>query len=225
MRSKFLRTQQEAGNAVSIFLEIPENSYSWIPGQYISIAFVEGDDSHDNKHWFTIASAPEKQFIQITTRDTKSPFKNHLLNLKEGDEVIISKPSGDFVWRDSLEPKIFITGGIGITPFHSILESRKINNLKTPVHLIYVNRDDNYVFKNELDSMSTAMPELKITYLVGQIDVNLLTSADSQLMTSLIYLSGPEPMVEAVGNQLLANGVDEKRLVRDWFPGYDSSNF
>lgn len=225
MKTKFIRIEQEASNAVSIFLDLPESNYSWTAGQYISFAFNDNDDSHDNKHWFTIASAPEDKIIQITTRNTNSPFKTHLLNLKEGDELLISEPSGDFVWKESDEPKIFIAGGIGITPFHSIISSRKQNNLKTNTHLIYVNRDDNFVYKAELDSLSTSMPELKITYLVGQLDIITLESADAKLKESLIYLSGPEPMVDAVGNELIASGVDEKLLIRDWFPGYDANNF
>lgn len=225
MKTKFLRTQQEAGNAFSVFFELPNQQYSWEAGQYISLAFKEDDDSHDNKHWFTIASAPEEKIIQITTRDTKSTYKNNLLNLNEGDEVNISEPSGDFIWRESTAPKVFIAGGIGITPFHSIIQSRMLNKLETPAHLIYINRDVDYVFKDELDSIIKDMPKLKITYQIGKIDMNLLSSLEANLKQSLIYLSGPEPMVESVGNELLSSGIEQNLLVRDWFPGYDADNF
>lgn len=221
MKTKFIESKSEAGNAKSFLFELPNGAYTWVPGQYIALSFVDGDDSHDNKHWFTIASAPVSNQIQITTRLTDSAFKNKLNSLKPGDEVIITEAEGDFFWNKSEKPVVLIAGGIGITPYHSILSAMPGIN----AHLIYVNRDDNYVFKEELENIQSTNPNLKISYLKGAIDRQMLESAEPNLYSSLVYLSGPEPMVEAVGNNLLESGLKEESLVRDWFPGYDDTTF
>lgn len=221
MKTKYIESKSEAGNAKSFLFELPNGAYTWVPGQYIALSFVDGDETHDNKHWFTIASTPASNHIQITTRLTDSIFKNKLKSLKPGDEVIITEAEGDFIWKESEKPTVFIAGGIGITPYHSILSSKTDIN----AHLIYVNRDDNYVFKEELENIQSQNPNLKISYLKGSIDSQMIENAEPNLYSSLVYLSGPEPMVEAVGNNLLEKGLEGDSLVRDWFPGYDDTTF
>lgn len=226
MESKLIRSEKDSGNAVSYYFELPSDNYEWIAGQYTALMFQNNNDSHDNKHWFTIASAPETKQIQITTRsNTTSPFKNKLGLLQDGDSVYLAGAEGDFVWQESQLPKVFIAGGIGITPFHSILESLSINKQDSDIHLVYVNRDDNYVLKDKLTSFQNSIPSLKITYLKGPITKDLIISEVPNLNNSLVYLSGPEPMVESVGNDLIASGLNDSQLKRDWFPGYDSTNF
>ena len=225
MKAKFISLRHEAGNAVSFFFDLPTSNYTWVPGQYLSLSFNENDDSHDNKHWFTIASAPESKQIQITTRDTGSAFKTRLKDLRAGTEVFISAPEGDFTWRHTDLPIVFVAGGIGITPFHSMLESRFMNNKNTNAHLVYINRDENYVLKDKLEKYKTAMPSLKIDYQTGQVDNQLITNVVPNINQSLVYLSGPEPMVESVGAELITSGLNENQLIRDWFPGYNDTNF
>jgi len=225
MKAKFINLRHETGNAVSVFFDLPTNNYTWVPGQYIALSFNENDGSHDNKHWFTIASAPESKQIQITTRDTGSAFKTRLKDLEAGTEVFISAPEGDFTWRHTNLPIVFVAGGIGITPFHSMLESRFMNNQDVDAHLAYINRDENYVFKDKLEKYKTGMPSLKIDYQTGKIDKELITNVVPNINQSLVYLSGPEPMVESVGAELITSGLNENQLIRDWFPGYDSTNF
>ena len=221
MKIKFIKTKVEAGNAKSYFFEVPDASFNWVPGQYTSLAFIENDESHDNKHWFTIASHPESNQIQITTRHTGSLFKNKLDSLKTDDKVTMTTPEGDFIWKESDKPIVLIAGGIGITPYHSMLSYKSDTN----AHLIYVNRDKNYVFKEELEAINSNNPNLKISYLTGVVDRQLIESLEPNLYSSLVYLSGPEPMVESVGTELIQNGLSEENLVRDWFPGYDNTSF
>lgn len=221
MKTKFIESKPEAGNARSFYFELPNDIYSWVPGQYIALSFVDNDESHDNKHWFTIASAPATKKIQVTTRLTDSVFKNKLNSLKPGDEVIVTEAEGDFVWKESEKPIVFVAGGIGITPFHSILSA----NPDIKAHLIYVNRDENYVYKDQLEDIKLNNPDFKISYLFGAVNKQMLENADSNLYESLVYLSGPEPMVELVGSELISSGLGEDSIVRDWFPGYDDTTF
>ena len=226
MKIKLLRSIQETGNAYSYFFSLPSKDFKWIAGQYVSLTLGDThNDTKQNTHWFTIASAPESREIQITTRISDSPFKSILSKLSLGSEVTITKPEGDFIWKDSNRPAVFIAGGIGITPFNSILQSRKLNNLNTRAHLIYINRDENYIFKDSFEEIKSLMPGLSITYLIGGLTLQRITETIPDINNSVVYFAGPEPMVESIGNELIGAGLSKESLVRDWFPGYDEKNF
>lgn len=221
MKTKYLYCKQESGNAKSFYFALPDPNYFWVAGQYISLSFIENDESDNNRHWFTIASAYNSKFIQITTRMSGSIYKSKLDELKDGDEVYISAPNGDFILDKPTKPVVFVAGGIGITPYHSMLS----DNSNIEAHLIYVNRDDNYVFKEFLENLTNNNPNLRISYLKGQVNADVLESTNDILYDSIVYLSGPEVMVESVGDELINRGLDTTSLKRDWFPGYDDKTF
>jgi len=221
MKTKFIESIKEASNAKSFYFELPNSSFTWTPGQYTSLSFEENNDSNDNLHWFTIASDQRSGKVQITTRISGSSYKNRLDSLRAGDEVYLSSPEGDFIWEETTKDIVFIAGGIGITPFHSML----VSNSQLKAHLIYVNRSEDFIFKKELDRIKNSNQNIKISYLIGAVEKEILEKAEPNLYDSLVYLSGPEPMVESIGNKLIESGLSENNLKRDWFPGYDNSSF
>ena len=72
---------------------------------------------------FTIASAPTENMVRLTMRisDQPSDFKKAMLELKQGMRVKMSGPVGGFNLNDN-SPSLLIAGGIGITPFRSIVK-------------------------------------------------------------------------------------------------------
>lgn len=205
----------------------PEQPINWVAGQYLRLELPnKAENKHDREHWFTISSAPEENYIQITTRVTSSVFKQALNSLKTGDSVIIDSIDGDFVWQENDIEKVFIAGGIGITPFRSILTSRKLQKLPTKVHLIYAGRSQNFAFSSEFDEFAAKNTDLKVTYLSGKsLDIELLLKTVPNLLEKLVYISGPEPMVEELGARLKSSGLPENALKQDWFPGYDVNSY
>ncbi len=66
--------------------------------------------------------------------------------LPVGAEIEADGPEGDFVVTDPKRNYIFVAGGIGITPFRSILADADHNGHKLKVHLLYGNHDNRYPF-------------------------------------------------------------------------------
>ncbi|HSX07118.1 MAG TPA: FAD-dependent oxidoreductase [Candidatus Saccharimonadia bacterium] len=197
-------------------------------GQYVQIELPhDNPDDEGTKRWFTNSAAPYEGIMQITTRVTNSTFKQALSKLEVGDTLqLIASPDGDFVWQDSDLPIVFIAGGIGITPFRSILKQRAHDQLPLNVTLIYGNRTNDIPFKEELDSWVANDNQLKIEYIVGEpLTAEKLATLLPNLNNSLVYLSGPEPMVEALGNELKANGLPESQFKHDSFPNYTENNY
>lgn len=222
----FYESIPREGNARS-FVFTPDKPVSWQAGQYTHFAlkFDDVDERGDNR-WFTISSAPSEQNIMITTRiDTEhgSSFKRALLALKPGDKVEADTPEGDFVVDDPSRNLIFIAGGIGITPFRSILTEAVAQGEPLNVDMLYANRSPEVAFQAELNELQEANPHLNIRYVIDpeKLDEALLKQKISEAENPLVYISGPEPMVEALTDQVAGLGVAKENIRSDYFPGYE----
>lgn len=227
VRLSLSEKQQVAGNAWS-FRFTPSQPLTWRAGQYIWVELPhEHPDAEGTRRWFTISSAPYEQIVQITTRITDSSFKQALQALPMGGELeLLEKPDGDFVWQDSPLPLVFVAGGIGITAFHSILKQRIHDNLPLTVTLVYGNRDTDIPFKDELEQWATDNPQFKIHYATGMpLTTESLLEIEPNLNQSLVYISGPEPMVKALGDTLMHQGLPQSQLRLDALPHYSQQNF
>lgn len=218
---KLLKSYDEVGNIRTFVFET--GGTSWKPGQYqtYKLAQVEGDDDAKQR-FFTIASAPSEAEIHISTRVSDSAFKQALNSLKPGDVIEAHDVDGDFTWEDD-QPVVLVAGGIGVTPYRSILLERSKQGQPLNAHLLYFGRDDNFAFRGEFDELVKRHSELKIDYIVGeQISADNILRYALEAKEQTTYLSGPEPMVDAVGEDLKAKGVN---LKQDWFPGYDDTTY
>lgn len=226
MQFKFIEKVYENSDIWSFRFQ-SEYPINWIAGQYLRLELpVLTENKHDREHWFTISSTSKEGYAQITTRVSSSSFKQSLDKLKLGDPIIIDSIDGDFIWQDSDKETIFIAGGIGITPFRSILADRNYKKLPINLHLIYAGRDDKFAFKEEFDAIQANNPDFKVTYISGkQLTAELLLETEPELLKKVIYISGPEPMVEALGVSLKEAGLPDSSLKQDWFPGYEEDSY
>lgn len=204
------------------------NAADWQAGQYVHVNLPhDNPDEEGTERWFTNSAAPYEGIVQITTRVSQTTFKQALAALEPGDTLEqMDGPEGDFVWEDSTLPVVFIAGGIGVTPFRSILKQRAHDNQPLNVSLIYGSRTDEVPFKDELTQWTAADPNLKVHYAVGTpLTAESLAGFVPEINQSLVYLSGPEPMVESLGESLKQHGLPETQLKQDFFPNYDATNY
>lgn len=201
---------------------------SWTPGQFIRVELPhDNPDSEGTKRWFTISSTPHDGYIQITTRVTDTTFKQALAALPIGSTInLVEQPDGDFVWQESEKPLVFIAGGIGITPFYSMLKARGHSGQPVSATLIYNGRTDELPFKVEFEEASRRHPEFKVHYVIGeQLTTEKLTELVPNISSSQVYISGAESMVEALGRQLEENGLANDNLHQDFFPHYNEESY
>ena len=211
---------------VTTFIFTPDAPVSWKAGQFLEYHLPHPDkDDRGDVRWFTISAPPFEQHPQITTRFTAqkgSSFKRALKDLAIGDTIEVKTPEGEFVIENPDAHYVFVAGGIGITPFRSILQQADHDGLRLNVDLLYANRSDEFVFKGELDELAARNPKLKLHYIVApqRIDEQLLAEYNQKDPKAIFYVSGPEPMVEALDATLKGIGVPEERITNDFFPGY-----
>jgi len=226
MKLKFIGSHPVTGNVVSFVFE-PEAAITWEPGQYMHYVLPHPQaDDRGTERWFTNSAAPSEGRVMISTRidsEHGSSFKRALLALKAGDEVEADGPEGDFTAEDESRNYIFVAGGIGITPFRSILQEAHAQGKQLKVDLLYANRDQNIPFQDELEKLTADNPNLKVDYVVQprSLTAEVIKQHADNTDNPLIYLSGPAPMVKSFAEELKNLGVDEAAVKLDDFPGYE----
>lgn len=226
MKLQFVSKIKETADVTSFIFQYPEGS-SYTAGQFFHyVLHHRPTDDRGSDRFFTNAAAPFEKQVRITTRETKdtgSTFKKKLFSLVEGKSIEVSNISGDFTLTDLNKEYIFLAGGIGITPFRSILVQLAHEGTMPNITLVYANRDkESIVYKEELEDLANKFPALQIQYIFSpvHIDENKIRELIPDFARKIFYVSGPEPMVDALGESLKAMGLPEENLKQDWFPGY-----
>jgi ferredoxin-NADP reductase len=222
------------GNMIKItpdiydFTFIPRNEMIFKPGQYMEITFDHpGQDSRGIRRYLTIASSPtEKEFrLGIKFYPRPSSFKKNLLKMDKNQYIVASQLAGDFTMPSDISKKlVFIAGGIGITPFRSMIKYMLDVNEKRDVHLLYLNkRIEDIAYKDIFDQAEKEL-ELKTEYSIIGIPDNLyyksLTEKIPDYKERVFYISGPSEMVSAFESNLVKSGVKKYNIRTDYFPGF-----
>jgi len=118
------------------------------PGQFAYLR-LKSEICGFEEHPFTIASAPSTPDIVMTIK-ALGDYTKSLVNVSPETMVYLDGPYGLFSPRQNGKPFLFIAGGIGITPFMSIVESWKSQGFKSPVTLIWSVRREEELFCREL---------------------------------------------------------------------------
>ncbi|MGE5541121.1 MAG: ferredoxin--NADP reductase [Bacillota bacterium] len=210
------------------FVFQPDEHFAFSAGQYLEWTLPhQHADSRGIRRYFTIASAPSDPFIRLGVKfyDPMSTYKGRLLAMKKGDIIIASQVAGDFVLpSDSGRKLAFIAGGIGITPFRSMLNELRARGEKRDIVLLYSNRSRQET--PYLADLAEAESELGIqvvpvyTDTEGQLTPALIARYIPDYQERFFYLSGPQGMVTGFDRMLRSIGVSWHRIKKDYFPGF-----
>lgn len=242
VKLKVIEKKLESPDALTFYFK-PAEPFEWKPGQYLRYHIDDPDaDERGGNRFFSIASAPFENHVQLTTKIAKekgSTFKQFLQKMDVGDEIEAFGPSGHFIMEDAQNEYVLIAGGIGITPFRAILMDLEHQGKPLNVTLIYANRTRETVFKEELERLASKYPEFKIYYIIseepviekqlteniyqipGRVDENLIRRLIPDLQKPIYYISGPESMVMTLERILWDMGIPKDRTNQDYFSGYE----
>lgn len=235
MHVTFEHTETEAKH-IKTFWFRPEKPVPYTAGQFTEIRLPHEDaDDRGDKRWFTLSSSPTDELVSITTRiDPVRPssFKKALLKLKPGTKLTLADPMGDFVLPKKKDiPLVFVAGGIGVTPMHSMIKWLADKGERRNIKLFYAARDlESVAFRKLFEAASIDFdiilqnPPAGWLGSTGRLTTDVIYDMPGVQENALIYLSGPEPMVETFYNELKQRGIPEHRLVTDYFPGYSEAS-
>lgn len=193
-------------------------------GQYVHLYLpIQNDNGRGPSRMFTISSSPlEKDYIFITTKITQSLFKKTLLNLLDNSVCKFYGPSGSLVIDEIKKPQyIFLAGGIGITPFRSIIKYVSQKKLNIPITLIVsFSGAGDMLFYDELKEISENNSNIKVNYIIQRIDENIIKKNVENILEPLYYIVGPPGMVSSIENIVSQMVVPSEKIFIENFIGY-----
>jgi ferredoxin-NADP reductase len=225
--------QQIADDTLEFSLARPDG-FEFQAGQHINVKLTEllFEDKKAGRRMFTIASAPSEEKLRIATRLTDSGFKKTLAEGPKQDVEIIG-PRGDML-RDETRPAVFMAGGVGITPFRSLLKEALDKNLPQPITLFYSNRSVETAAYHDFFTQAAHEHADVFTYVptitgatpenwtgeTTRIDAELIKKYVDDWSAVTFYVCGPPNMVTAMTDILKVEGVDQARILSESFWGY-----
>jgi len=233
-----LKSREEVAEQTMAFRFEKPAGFTFTPGQFIDLTLLNPPktDAEGNGRGFSIASAPYEDFLMVATRLRDTAFKQVLRSLPLGIEVKMEGPFGDLkLHHDKSRAAVVLTGGIGITPFRSILLNAAKEQLPIPIFLFYGNRrPEDAAFLGELQELEkqnlhykliACMSEMEKSHRSwrgekGVIDAQMLAKYLKGVVSPIYYITGPPAMVKAMHAMLSKTGIDDDNIRIEEFAGY-----
>lgn len=217
----FIESYNEQDNVYTFIFEKPTD-LEWKSGQHGLFDITHKKIKRKTRP-FSIPTTPLENQVQITTKigEEASEFKQALLELEKGMQIRLSGPVGSFYLKDST-PTLLIAGGIGITPFRSILKQiENEDSLDNPVRLLYLDSTEKYLFQKDLSKINT-LTNVSIQYLKSRDDLfhEIVAFATEYKNDGSYYVAGPTSFVKSVSTHLKEQNITKKQIKKDGFFGY-----
>jgi ferredoxin-NADP reductase/Na+-translocating ferredoxin:NAD+ oxidoreductase RnfD subunit len=220
------------------FVFAPNKQIAFEPGQYMEWTLGHaGPDSRGNRRYFTLASAPTEHNLKLGIRfsERSSSYKQALLDMKWGSQIRAAQLAGDFVLpSDPGQRCVFIAGGIGVTPFRSMLKYLLDTRQRRAVTLFYsVKSADEIVYRDVFDKAEKELG-IKVIYTIsraenapagwtgktGRISAEMIKAEVPDYRQAMFYISGPDAMVETFKTDLRGLNVARSQIKTDYFAGF-----
>lgn len=233
-----LIAREEVADRTMAFHFARPGGFEYAAGQAIDLCLsgVPSGAAPGMCHAFSLVSAPFQPELTIATRMRDSVYKRALESLPIGAGATIDGPFGSLgLPQDRARPAVFIAGGIGITPFVSMLRQAERDGLSQPLILVYSNRrPQDAAFLVELQEMAKRSTTFRLVATMtqmarsrrpwvgetGPIDEELLRRVVGDPSVPMYCVVGPPALVEAVQATLQFAGVAPQRIATEAFQGY-----
>lgn len=218
----------EATDIFSLFFKPTDDSkYKYRPGQYVNIKPLSSN-SHSKS--YTISSIPSDEFVVLTIKRS-GDVSSSILDMQIGDKILFDGPHGNFYPENLTENIVMIAGGIGVTPFYSIIRSLIESKSNSKITLIYSNKTkQNIIFFDDLNKLSNKDPNLKIIYCLTQektdnpfiselrrIDQNIINKYAPYTKNTSYYICGSIKFTGDMWQSLKSMNVSEEDIFTEAF--------
>lgn len=221
------RREEIAAGTFALHFEKPAG-FDFKAGQSISLALREPPAAPNSaRRTFSLVSAPfEPELVVATRLRPASAYKGALMTLPVGATVRLTGPLGEMtLHEDSARAAVFIAGGIGITPFLSMLRQALHERLRHRLFLLYSNHGpESAAFLPELQALAHKHENFRLnarmTASEGRINEEMIRSVAGEAAAPIYYLAGPPAFVAAITEVLMRLGVTDDAVRGETFYGY-----
>ena len=233
-----LKDRKEVAEGTMAFRFEKPLGWAFKAGQYLDMTLLDPpeSDAEGNVRSFSIASAPHEDTLMVATRMRDTAFKRVLRTMPIGAPIRIEGPSGDLILqRDLTRAAVFLAGGIGITPFRSIVHWAAKEKLPQRVFLFYSNRrPEDSAFLADLQSLEKDNPNYRLVASMtemekshqpwngetGLITQEMLGKHLKGAASPIYYIAGPPAMVKGLHEMLSKAGMKDDDIRAEEFSGY-----
>lgn len=230
-----LMDRYEVAPDTKVFVfERPEH-FQFKAGQYAGFTLINPTENDANGHTrrFSLLNAPEENYLAFATRMHATAYKRVLDQLPVGATIKLAGPAGNFVLHhEPAIPAVFIAGGIGITPFYSMIAHAYAQQSPQSLHLFYGNTTlENTAFLTDLRHFAAENPHFHLIPTLeqapadwqeerGRITPDMLMRHLTDIHQPIYYICGSPAMVKGVQAMLEAMGIAADKIRAEDFPGY-----
>src|SRR3989338_4049309 len=218
-----IETKQETPDVKSIKLSFDGQRLDYKPGQYMMMELDVVDLEKGNTRPLSIASSPMENFLLFSTKISQSAFKQKFNSLKVGDKVRLKGPMGIFILQENPKNIVFLGGGIGITPFRTMIKYSGDKKLPIKLTLLYSNKTTaDICYKDEWEVFQKQNPKLKVVHTItddvswqgrkGRINEAMIREFCNDLNSTLFYICGPPGMVDGLSNLLKTMSIPSQNI-------------
>jgi len=234
-----LESKREISKGTFEWNFLPGKAFAHIPGQYLEWTLAhDNSDSRGVRRYFTISSAPHEHSVKIGVRtagDQSSSFKKALLAMPEGGHIVAGQLAGDFVLPKNPSEKLaFIAGGIGVTPFRSMISHLLFTKERRDIVFFYTVKAPDEIAYMDIWEQAEKELGIRVFFVItdpasvpqdwhgqsGFINEAMLAGTSPDFKDRKFYLSGPNAMVESYKKMLRKGGVSSRAIITDYFPGF-----
>lgn len=217
-----------ARETMAFVFDFGDQQFSFKPGQFVDLTLEDPKYKDDKGHTraFSIASSPLDNYLMTATRLTDSAMKKSMAELELGRLVHADGPLGSFrLHANTATPAVLLAGGIGITPFRSMVKDATEKNSEQKITLIYSNRaPEDAAFVEDLEEWQAYNANFNFitrwTKEDGHIDETFLKKNLKNLAAPIYYVAGPPGMVAGTTQLLIESGISEDNIRFEEFAGY-----
>lgn len=226
-RQPFKVTEVKQENPSVCTLSFEGNPGKYKPGQFM-ILQLNRKGVVSESHPFTISSSPTSKTLSVTVKDV-GDFTSTLNRTVPSDPAYIDMPYGVFSFLNSPgDSYVFVAGGIGITPFMSMLRYMNDRGLGLKILLLWANRtESDILFNEELAALEQKIPSLKVVHVLsrqeswegekGHVDREKLKKFVEDFAEPVFFVCGPPAMMQAVESTLRSLGVPPGKICTERF--------
>jgi len=212
-RGKVIGVDEESQDTFTLTVSL-DKKINFKPGQFCFLSLNK--DRLYARHPFTIASAPGESVLRFSIKNY-GRFTKALKSLTPDEVIMIEGPFGIFT-PDLTQnrPLVFIAGGVGITPFMSILRQAKmVNQTTAPITLFYsVKTHGDLLFESELNELKVSWFDQVFIFSQesGRLTKDLLLQKITDPNLPQYYICGPIKMKEDIVKDLKSMGVSNSQI-------------
>jgi len=231
-----LKDSKKLASGIYEFIFKKNSSFAFAPGQYMEWTLShKKSDTRGNRRFFTLASSPTEDTIRLGIRlyEKPSSFKSSLIKMIHGEKIVAGGLAGDFILPKKKDEKlVFVAGGIGITPFRSMLKYLLDTNEKRDIVLLSINKIAEDIVYRDIFEEAEKKIGLKILYilteqsptgwkgLVGHLSPEMVREHIADFKDRTFYISGSHIVVTSTKSVLNKIGIKKNRIKTDYFPGF-----